>query len=195
MHLAKLYIFFCVYPSHSNKCIRTGLQCNQHGAKQVFHIVTNVGWVLECCTKPASVIRWFLRFTITVLRKSNKTVLIYNNSSLIKWDGYGGAVIVLPQDGGERWQRRSNMILHLENLMNELEISYKLPPAQIDIKAGTIFTEDPLIPISHAVLWPLNKASPFAIGKIFSWRHFAHHISLFALCYQKQLRTMIALNT
>ncbi|CAK9233781.1 unnamed protein product [Sphagnum troendelagicum] len=56
------------------------------------------------------------------------------------------------QDGGERWQRRSNMILHLENLMNELEISYKLPPAQIDIKAGTIFTEDPLIPISHAVL-------------------------------------------
>ncbi len=65
---------------------------------------------------------------------------------------YGGAVIVLPQDGGERWQRRSNMILHLENLMNELEISYKLPPAQINIKAGTYFTEDPLIPISHAIL-------------------------------------------
>jgi hypothetical protein len=72
---------------------------------------------------------------------------------LIKWDDeYGGAVIVLPQDGGERWQRRSNMILHLENLMNELDISYKLPPAQINIKAGTFFTEDPLIPISHAVL-------------------------------------------
>jgi hypothetical protein len=44
------------------------------------------------------------------------------------------------------------MILHLENLMNELEISYKLPPAQINIKAGTFFTEDTLIPISHAVL-------------------------------------------
>jgi hypothetical protein len=37
------------------------------------------------------------------------------------------------QEAGERWQRRSNMILHMKALMEELKIGFQLPRQEITV--------------------------------------------------------------
>lgn len=47
------------------------------------------------------------------------------------------------QEAGERWQRRSNMILHMKTVLEELKIGFQLPRQEITV------TGIPLLDVPH----------------------------------------------
>lgn len=55
-------------------------------------------------------------------------------------------ILFVVQEAGERWQRRSNMILHMKTCMEELKIGFMLPRQEITV------TGIPLLDVPHTGL-------------------------------------------
>jgi hypothetical protein len=53
------------------------------------------------------------------------------------------ACALIVQEAGERWQRRSNMILHMKTVLEELKIGFQLPCQEITV------TGIPLLDVPH----------------------------------------------